>query len=102
MGARANIVCKFEDGNKIYFYSHWDGEGLEEVLKEALKRGQDRWDDSPYLARIIFSQMIKDKVMSNTSYGISPYFVDEDFPPLEVDFSEQSVNGIAFKEFISV
>ena len=72
---RGNIILKFHDGNKIYFYTHWGGSQLKNTLKNALKRGKDRWGDEPYLARIIFSEMIKDEVLKNTGYGITPYIL---------------------------
>lgn len=100
MGARANIVCKYSDNNKIYFYSHWGGESLFQTLQDALKRGKDRWNDESYLARIIFSEMIKNETLANTGYGISPYLMDNEYPLLEVDFSKQTVNGVPFATFI--
>ena len=45
MGDRGNIVFKYTDGNKIYFYSHWGGSDLKETLRQALIRGKERWED---------------------------------------------------------
>jgi hypothetical protein len=39
-------------------------------VADALKRGQGRWFDGEYLNRIIFSEMIKDEVLSDIGYGI--------------------------------
>jgi len=101
MGARANVVLDYGKNQKIYLYSHWGGESLEEVLKDALERGKSRWNDDSYLARIIFSEMIKDDVLGTTGYGISPYLTDNEYPLLEVDLNKQTVNDIPFQEFIN-
>jgi hypothetical protein len=105
MGDRANIEMVFEDGNKIYFYTHWAGSELPNTLKSALIRGKGRWDDEPYLARIIFSEMIQDEIFDTTGYGISPYLGDNEHPIIVVNPSKQTVNidGIgewSFEEFI--
>lgn len=115
MGARSNIVLDFnktkEDGSKeekfskIYFYSHWGGE-LQKTLAQALKRGKGRWDDNSYLARIIFSEMIKDNIDGDTGYGISPYQTDNEYPLLFVDMvnntiKEENKRGtLTYQEFV--
>lgn len=72
MGDRANIIVQQEDNNHIYLYTHWGGYKVEEILALALKRSQDRWDDTPYLTRIIFSEMLKGTNLDDrTGYGIS-------------------------------
>lgn len=71
MGDRANV--KFIDGNDapMFFYTHWTGTELPKVVAAALVRGKSRWDDGPYLARIIFSEMIQHDVLDETGYGLS-------------------------------
>jgi hypothetical protein len=105
MGDRGNI-CIQEKGNKIFFYSHWTGHSLFSVLQEALKRGRDRWDDEPYLARIIFCQMIKNDVLDNTGFGISTYLTDNEYPILVVDSNTRTVSlddeEWSFQEFIEL
>ena len=86
---------------KIYFYTHWGAEGLEDCLCAALIRGRDRWDDPSYLARIIFSEMIQDEVMGNTGYGIAPYECDPEYPTIVVDLEKRTVNEQSFEEFIT-
>ena len=82
---RRNIALDYGDERKIYLYTHWGAEHLEDVLREALIRGRSRWDDPPYLARIIFSEMIQDEVLDTTGYGIAPYVMDDEFPTIEID-----------------
>lgn len=101
MGNRGNIIMKYSDGNKIYFYSHngGDNETLKSIIKSALIRGKDRWSDESYLARIIFSEMIKDYIMETTGFGISSYQI-EDGGLIEVDIKNQKVGEQTFEEFI--
>jgi hypothetical protein len=106
MGDRANIHLFEEEGDDgFYFYTHWGGTDLPEVLADALRRGRQRWDDPPYLARIIFSEMIKDEVLEETGYGISQFECDnDDYPIIQVNLTQRTV-GIGsrtytFEEFI--
>ena len=100
MGNRGNIILRYEQGGKIYLYTHWAGSEIKDILVNALRRGKDRWDDEAYLARIIFSEMIKDEIMDETGYGIAPYMGDGDDQVLEVNLGEQTVDGVSFKDFI--
>ena len=107
MGDRANIkvLQDEDDGAAVYLYTHWDGYKLKEILKDALTRGRNRWDDTPYLTRIIFSEMIKNDVMGETGYGISTHLTDNERPILTVDTNNQTVSigedvGYSFDEFI--
>ncbi len=96
MGER-NCIHLINDG--IYLYSHWDtAEELRDVLRSALIRGKERWDDRSYLNRIIFSEMIKDEVLELTGYGLSNFMPDGQVV-LSVDVDKQEVNGKSFEEF---
>ncbi len=97
MGDRANI-CYHDDGGTIYFYTHWDGEELPNILRAALLRGKDRWNDNAYLARVIFCEMIKDDVLGLTGYGISTYLMDNEHPLIYVYPGDQTVS-IGEKEY---
>jgi hypothetical protein len=93
MGSRANIQVLYEDGTSVYFFTHWEGSTLPEVLKDALVRGQTRWDDETYLARIIFSEMVKDDIEGTMGFGISTYPADDaQFYILLVNMKEQTVS----------
>lgn len=91
MGSRANIyVVQHLHGENpeggIFLYTHWGGSNLPTVLQAALKRGQDRWKDEPYLTRIIMCEMIDREEWSDTTgYGISTYLGDNEYPILVVD-----------------
>ena len=104
MGDRANVEMKEEGQPSIFFYTHWAGTRLPETLQEALKKGADRWDDPPYLGRIIFCQLVKGASNELTGYGISPYCCDGEDRVLQVDSEKQTVthkNKVwTFKEFV--
>lgn len=89
MGARANIRVRQQyrengAGEFVYLYSHWGGEELAVELKRALARKQ-RWDDGPYLTRIIFCEMVKGKESSETGFGISTSECDNNYNIITVD-----------------
>lgn len=98
MGDRANIVMK--DGeSRIYFYTHWNGYELPSIAQEGLRRGKGRWNDAPYLARIVFCAMVKGDEDGETGYGISSGICDNSYPLLVIDTDEQQIrfedaNGI--------
>ena len=85
MGERGNIAI-----NGVYLYTHWKGHVLKPILKSALIRGKSRWDDPPYLARIIFCEMM-DGDNGLTGYGISTRIEDNNHNALEVDTNKQIV-----------
>lgn len=103
MGDRAQVIVK-SDKNKVYLYSHWDGVGLIQIVQRAMssERGRRRWDDGPYLARIIFSEMIKNDIDGETGFGIWDDDCGGDFE-IEVDVKNKKIeyNGLeeSFAEF---
>lgn len=72
MGDRRNVVVEFPNDLSVALYTHWDGTNLPETVAKALTRGKDRWNDAPYLTRIIFSEMVQGSVLDTTGYGIEP------------------------------
>src|SRR4051794_38424404 len=99
MGMRRNVALVYENDSTIFLYTHWGAEYLKQDLKNALARGQSRWDDESYLARIIFSEMVKGDIEGTTGYGLAPYETDPEFPTIRVDLQKQTVNDVPFAEF---
>jgi hypothetical protein len=99
MGDRANVYVHHGEQPGVYLYTHWEGTELPATVVNALKRGKGRWNDDPYLTRIIFSEMIKDDVDGETGYGISAYVGDGDDRIVDVDTATQTVRFIGFPEF---
>ena len=78
MGERGNIAVE-QDGTTIYFYTHWRGHAVQHILASALEKGMARWDDPPYLARIIFGELTKVAQDETTGFGISPNICDNSY-----------------------
>ena len=112
MGERAQIEVIDEDG-KVVLYSHWLGRDVVKVVKNALSRRQ-RWDDSAYLTRIIFSEMILftarydpakvyEILKDETGYGISAGDCGGD-DVVTVDIGNKKVTTryeeLSFEEFV--
>ncbi len=70
MGERAQVkvVSQYAD-NPVYLYTHYDGSNLINIVKKSIIK-QKRWNDSEYLARIIFCEMIKEDIEGSTGFGI--------------------------------
>jgi hypothetical protein len=89
MGDRGNIVVK-DGADEVWLYSHWSGTELPIVLRDALRRGADRHGDGPYLARIIFQEMIGDD-RGTTGFGIATRLTDNEHPVLFCDVDAEVV-----------
>lgn len=64
---------------------------MPDVLHKALLRGRERWDDYPYLARIIFCEMIrKDGLDKLTGFGITSSYGDGGYD-ITVDVENQII-----------
>jgi hypothetical protein len=86
MGDRGNIVVHdgfFKDAAPVYLYTHWSGYRIKDILQKALSR-RLRWNDSPYLTRIIFCEMVSGDVDGETGYGISTVLGDNEHNILHV------------------
>lgn len=84
MATRSQVLF-YEQGyeNPIVFYQHWDGYELPHIIADALDRAKKggRLTDTPYLGRIIFSEMLRHSnhkgeewntaLDETTGYGIS-------------------------------
>lgn len=104
MGDRGNVCFVEKNGGIMYFYTHWGRSKLLGTLRNALKRGVDRWNDEPYLARIIFSEMIKDEILSETGYGLSTTKGDGDITFI-IDMKNRSIRcgdgeEVSFQDFV--
>lgn len=102
MGDRGNIVIVYHDDNEakqIYFYTHWKGYNLPEIVHRAIKR-RERWDDIDYLARIIFCEMIKGDESGSTGFGIAPYPMDNEYRFIYVDNGHIKVDKTFYSDCI--
>lgn len=96
MGDRGNVF--FVDGVSgkqlagIYMYTHWSGGFLPAIVRAALKRGEGRWGDSQYLARIVFCELVQEAVMEETGFGLSTEIGDNEHAIIRVDDTKQRVS----------
>jgi len=90
MGDRANIKM-IDDNGAIFLYSHWGGSELPSILHTALSK-KWRWDDSAYLTRIIFCEMVKGQEDQETGFGISTHIPDNGHLIIVVDSNKGRVS----------
>lgn len=104
MSCSGVIKIEMDEGN-VYLYSHYKGLDLPGILQCSLSR-KCRWNDESYLARIIFSEMIKYDINAESGYGISSWEPECDFPIIIVNCKTQSVviceNSWGFDEYIEM
>lgn len=101
MGDRAQVLITEDGQTGVFLYTHWDGNQLPTTLAHALRRGESRWDDAPYLARVIFTDMVRGQLDELTGFGISN--TDTDGFTITVNVAVQTVTHLkktwTFKEF---
>ena len=90
MGDRSNIIIQ-EGKEEVFLYGHWMGLDYIPILKTALERGRDRWQDASYLARIVFCDMVRGDLDKTTGFGIWPSLCDNEHPYLVVDCPNKAV-----------
>lgn len=93
MGDRGHIYLHEADKPGIWLYAHWDGSRLPNLVHIALLRGQYRWDDPPYLNRIIFSVLVERDLMGTTNFGLdtAPADTGDGHRIVDVDHDAQRV-----------
>ena len=94
MGDRANFGIRQADGNTIFVYGHWAGEGMLARFANVLDYTQNvgRIDDPAYGTRIIISQLIGDGWTSDLGWGITVnYLADNEHRVPVFDFADRTV-----------
>jgi hypothetical protein len=90
MGDRGNICLKYETGQEVWLYTHWSGSDLPQIVARALQKGESRWSDPSYLARVVFQELIGGDD-SITGFGITPYGPSDNENPIVTIHLEQKV-----------
>jgi hypothetical protein len=97
MGNRASIgITQWAPDNLVWLYTHWYGPRIVTWVQETLARRQ-RWDDGPYLARMVFERMLADEPepMGETNLGIcTGPAPDANQPYLIIDTTSQTVKMV--------
>lgn len=93
MGDRGNIHVQTHGGREggVWFYTHWSGSDLPQIVANGLDRGRSRWDDPPYLARILFDQLTDGQQGNEIGYGIDTEPGDNQHPFVLVDCAAKTV-----------
>lgn len=106
MGDRGILRVMFDDYHGVDLYTHWSGSSMHHDLQQALAK-KWRWDDAPYLTRIIFDELTKNSHGEETGFGIGPIGISgEDYTLIIVDVPRQTVElrnmwkSYTFTEFI--
>ena len=95
MGDRANFGLRQVDGNTIFVYGHWAGEGMLARFANALEVATDADRlplDQSYANRIIISQLIGEAWDQNYSWGITVNYIGDNEHRVPVyDFADDTV-----------
>lgn len=95
MGDRANFGLKQHDGNTIYIYGHWAGEGMLATFARALDRAARAGrlpGDEAYANRIIISEIV-DRPDLDTGWGVTLNYVSDNEHDIPVyDYSTDTVS----------
>ena len=116
MGERGNIVFVFEaakeggEARRVYFYTHWRGHLLHEILREAMNwretwpegfgkltgtvRESCRWYDASYFARVVFCRLVDGDEGGLLSFGIDVDRTLPDYDELHVDVKRREVRQV--------
>lgn len=102
MGDRGNIVVRSSQNNTddVWFYTHWSGSEIGEVVQRALAK-KWRWGDTSYLARIIFDELTDGNHGDESGFGISTQIQDNSHPILVVDDDKQRVFTVPANMLVS-
>lgn len=92
MGDRCNIVMKQSKGN-VWYYGHWAGHDYTKAVQRALAKNE-RWDDAPYLSRMVFDQFVGEDRGQSTGFGISLEMEDNEHDICVVDCETQTVRRV--------
>lgn len=107
MGDRANVYVHEGDEPGVYLYTHWSGHELPETVRTALARAAERWQDQPYLTRIIFDEMTLGHQGETRGYGITAVLGDGGEQLVDVDTRLQVVTlpgypAVSFPAYVEV
>jgi hypothetical protein len=116
VGERGNIVFMYSPeekggaGRRVYFYTHWRGHLIHEILREAMNlkevwpdgfgnltgtvRESCRWTDASYFARVVFNRLTRGDEDGVLSFGIDVDRTLPDYDELHVDVEKKEVRQV--------
>lgn len=117
MGERGNIVFIFppakegDEPRRVYFYTHWRGHLLHEILRDAMNlkeywpegfgkltgtvRESCRWYDASYFARVVFNRLTRGDEDGVLSFGIDVDRTLPDYNELHVNVADRMIREVA-------
>jgi hypothetical protein len=105
VGNRADLYVHEGDAPGVYLYTHWDAESLPQVVHRGMvsRNARNRWNDAPYLTRILFEELIRGRERQETGYGISAQRSDGRLVKVDVAARTVTVGDrepVSFEDFI--
>lgn len=98
MGTRGQVIICEAGNPDIVLYQHCDGDTLLAAVKRAISKGQ-RWNDTPYLTRIIFCEMMltygEDHINGTSGFGIQTHRQDDTNFDIIVNMNDKLVTQYA-------
>lgn len=108
MGERGNIVFHYAEGKRVYLYTHWRGNLLHEILREAMNHHEEArvyrggviegerclWTDASYFARVVFCRLVAGDERGVLSFGIGVERTLPDYDELHVDVDKKEVRQV--------
>ena len=95
---------------RVYFYTHWRGHLLAEILREAMNlkefwpegfgnltgtvRESCRWSDASYFARVVFNRLTRGDEDGVLSFGIDVDRTLPDYDELHVDVEKREIRQV--------
>lgn len=109
MGDRIVYTIKQDKELSVNLYSHWGGYDRFEILANALRKAEPRWNDSSYATRIIVSQIIGTSWDDELGFGLwasnEQGHYGGDHPDITIDLVNKTVEDEtgthSFEEFIN-
>lgn len=103
MGDRAQVEV-IDNRRSVFLYTHWRGSELPRLVQKVMQRHK-RWDDSPYLTRMLFCGMLDGELDDETGFGISTSDGAGD-RTLTVNCDKQTISwndhSVSFEEFCNI
>ena len=96
MGDRGQVKIIQWGDKPVYLYTHYFGSELVETVKKALQK-KWRWNDGPYLTRIIFCEMVMGYEDEEIGFGISSGECDH-YVSVNLHVKNQTVEVVRFGE----
>lgn len=105
MGTRGNVYVHEGDNSGVYLYQHWGADSLDAVVAYGLGQDESRWNDTPYLTRILFCTMLTGGreispldalavLRGTTGFGIDATLGDGGDRIVDVDTSKGTVRAL--------